>query len=57
MKFTCNDCGAVIDFPENVLINEIISCQDCGLDYVVIQDESGALSLSELQLEGEDWGE
>ena len=32
-------------------------CPDCGLDYVVVEDESGMLQLKELTIEGEDWGE
>ena len=54
---TCDDCGAHIDIPEDLLINEIIGCHDCGLDYVVSKNEIGELSLTELIIEGEDWGE
>lgn len=54
---TCDDCGAPINFPEDVITDEIIGCSDCGLDYVVVKNETGELSLSELLIEGEDWGE
>ncbi len=51
------DCKALIDVPEDALPGEIVSCPDCGLDYVVEMDESGLLILKELTIEGEDWGE
>jgi alpha-aminoadipate carrier protein LysW len=57
MEMTCDDCGAHLDIPEDLLINEIIGCHDCGLDYVVSKNGIGELSLTELIIEGEDWGE
>ena len=52
----CTDCGGIVDFSDDCLVSEILSCPDCGLDYVVVED-SGLLTLTELTLEGEDWGE
>jgi hypothetical protein len=40
-----------------MLINEIVGCPDCLLDYVVIMKEPGTKDLMELIIEGEDWGE
>lgn len=57
MVITCTDCGGEIEFPEDVEAGEIIECPDCGLDYVVVFDDGGSVSLKELTLEGEDWGE
>jgi alpha-aminoadipate carrier protein LysW len=57
MTITCLDCGANIEIPPDVIPGEIIGCADCGLDYVVVKDSSGLLSLKELVIEGEDWGE
>ena len=57
MMMDCVDCGAEIEIPEDVIQGEIISCPDCGLDFVTIEGESGLLSLQELMIEGEDWGE
>ena len=56
-NMNCTDCGGVIDLPDDCLVNEIICCPDCGLDYVIIEEESGLLTIKELTLEGEDWGE
>ena len=53
----CTDCGGEIEVPDDSEAGEIIECPDCGLDYVIVEDESGQLSLKELTLEGEDWGE
>lgn len=46
-----------MEIPSDVIVGEIIGCSDCGLDYVVVKDSSGILSLQELVIEGEDWGE
>jgi len=53
----CTDCGGIVEFAKDCLAGEIISCPDCGLDYVVTEEASGLLTIKELTLEGEDWGE
>jgi len=57
MTFMCTDCGAGIEMPDDAIDGEIVSCPDCGLDYVVQESESGEKCLTELNIEGEDWGE
>ena len=57
MTIMCTDCGGELEVPNDSEAGEIIECPDCGLDYVIVEDESGQLSLKELTLEGEDWGE
>jgi len=57
MSEVCVDCGASIEMPEGAIEGEIVGCPDCGLDCVVVKNESGSLSLQELTIEGEDWGE
>jgi alpha-aminoadipate carrier protein LysW len=56
-SINCVDCGAEIELPEDIVKGEIISCPDCGLDFVTVEDESGLLGIQELMIEGEDWGE
>jgi len=56
MASICIDCGRELEIPEDVLEGEIIGCPDCGLDYVIKLDE-GEITLNELTIEGEDWGE
>jgi hypothetical protein len=55
--FECKDCGGDLILPFDVQNDEIIGCEDCGLDYVVEIDEPGLVHLLELAIEGEDWGE
>jgi len=57
MIYECKDCGAKIDCPPDAQDGEILSCADCGLDYVVKVNEAGTVMLQELAIEGEDWGE
>lgn len=57
MNLTCDDCGGLIDLPDDLIENEIVGCHDCGLDYVVTKKDNGELALIELIIDGEDWGE
>jgi alpha-aminoadipate carrier protein LysW len=57
MSMNCVDCGGILEIPEDSISGEIISCPDCGLDFVVVEGENGLLMLKELMIEGEDWGE
>lgn len=57
MAIDCIDCGLSLEIPEDAISGEIIGCPDCGLDYVVSPGETDSLILTELVLEGEDWGE
>jgi alpha-aminoadipate carrier protein LysW len=57
MQIMCIDCGRDVEIYDDVLSGEIISCPDCGLDYVVEVDKSGLFHVKELTIEGEDWGE
>jgi hypothetical protein len=55
--FECKDCGTNIGLPPDVQSNEIIECADCGLDYIIELNTSGIITIKELVIEGEDWGE
>ena len=57
MSVSCTDCAGVIEVSDDCIPGEIISCPDCGLDYVIEEDGSGTMLLRELVIEGEDWGE
>jgi len=56
MIFNCKDCDAVINIPDDAEEGEIIGCSDCGLDYIM-KEENGSIMIQELAIEGEDWGE
>jgi len=47
----------MVEIPKDSIEGEIISCPDCGLDFAIVGGESGLLSIQELVIEGEDWGE
>lgn len=57
MNYQCIECGGVLNIPSGIDKGDILSCPDCGVDYVVEFDESGLIQLKELNLEEEDWGE
>lgn len=51
----CLECGAELDLPGDLMVNEIIDCGECGVELEV-------LSLQPLRLQAapeveEDWGE
>jgi lysine biosynthesis protein LysW len=52
----CPCCGAVLLILQDSEDGEIISCPSCGTE-LEIHLNSGILTVSELQIEGEDWGE
>ncbi len=57
MTDCCIDCSAILEVPSDAVNGEIISCPDCGLDYVIEIGENGKKDLKQLTVDGEDWGE
>jgi len=57
MKTKCSECDGEIELPENLIIGEIVTCPDCGLDYEVSEVTSDGVSLKKAEDIGEDWGE
>ena len=57
MTSPCIECGAELKIPEDATKDDIISCPECGIDYVIEVDETGTMTLKQLNLEEEDWGE
>jgi hypothetical protein len=54
----CPDCCTEFDIPCDVVEGEILSCSVCGLEVEVKKVNGGeCLSLQQLTIEGEDWGE
>jgi lysine biosynthesis protein LysW len=58
-KTKCPDCDCTLNVPLDIEKGEILSCPSCGLELEVkkINYGGGCLSLQELTIEGEDWGE
>jgi len=46
-----------IDVPDDVMVGEIVSCPDCGLELEVKSVEGGNVELEKLSIEKEDWGQ
>lgn len=57
LKVACPDCLAEIDVPDDVMVGEIVSCPDCGLDLEVKKVEGQTVELQKLAIEKEDWGQ
>ena len=55
----CPDCGSELNVPCDIEKGEILSCPCCGLELEVKKTNfgGGCVSLQELIIEGEDWGE
>lgn len=56
-KVKCPDCSAEFDVPDDVMVGEIVSCPDCGLDLEVVKVEDSDVELQRIAIEKEDWGE
>ena len=56
-KMQCYDCDTEFEIPNDIVIGEIVTCHGCGLEFEVKQIESDLVTLEELIVEGEDWGE
>jgi alpha-aminoadipate carrier protein LysW len=54
---TCPDCEAEIEIPDDVMVGEIIECEDCGLELEVETIEGNQVEIQRLSIEKEDWGE
>ncbi|MEM6674626.1 MAG: lysine biosynthesis protein LysW [Planctomycetota bacterium] len=52
---TCPVCGAHVDTPDDVLVGEVLACDDCGAELEVASVEP--LVLAEAPEVDEDWGE
>jgi alpha-aminoadipate/glutamate carrier protein LysW len=54
----CPDCNSDLNIPSDIEKGEVLSCPGCGLELEVKKiDGGGCVSLQELTIEGEDWGE
>jgi len=57
MKITteCPVCGAEVEFPDDAVEGELITCPDCGTELEIISLDPP--TLEEAPQEEEDWGE
>jgi len=57
MKVKCLECDAEISVPPDVMVGEILNCQDCGLSFEVCSIRESDVEIKVAEIEGEDWGE
>jgi len=57
MKVKCLECNCEFDVPDDVIVGEIVTCPDCGLELEVTKIEAGLIEIKSAKVEGEDWGE
>ncbi len=54
-QISCPECAADNAMAVDVEMNEIIVCQDCGVDLEIVSLDPPAVDLA--PMEEEDWGE
>ena len=57
MKIKCLECGAEFDALDDIIIGEIVTCPDCGLELEVSRIAGGKVDVKTTKCSGEDWGE
>jgi alpha-aminoadipate carrier protein LysW len=57
VKKECQECGAEISIPDDILVGEIVACQDCGSDFEVTSKTQDSVDLKPAESVGEDWGQ
>ena len=57
MNLECGMCGGKVMTPDDALKGEIVSCEDCGLDFEVQETSVGKITLKTAENVKEDWGE
>jgi len=53
----CSVCDAEIKIPEGTVATEIITCAECGSQFVVDEISEAGVKISEAPAVDEDWGE
>ena len=53
--FECVECAGQVELDDNVMLSEILSCGDCGVELEVTSLDPPKLDLC--PEEEEDWGE
>ena len=52
----CRVCGGAVDTPDDVMLGELLDCDECGSELEVTQLPPG-VELREGPMCAEDWGE
>ena len=57
MKAKCTECDGAISLPSDVVVGEIVTCPDCGVDFEVVEIKREDVVIKHAEAVGEDWGE
>jgi alpha-aminoadipate carrier protein LysW len=57
MKAQCQECGAEIDVPDDIMVGEILTCPDCGSNFEIASKSEGKIEVKPAETIGEDWGQ
>lgn len=52
----CPICAGALDFPQDVMVGELVDCGDCGCELEVTRI-SPSVEVREAPMAAEDWGE
>jgi lysine biosynthesis protein LysW len=47
MTWTCGECGAAFEVPDDVEEGELVACSSCAMEYEVLAADPLALALFE----------
>lgn len=56
-KVICPECASEFEATDDVMLREVITCPDCGLDLDVTEIHEDHVKVEKITLEREDWGE
>lgn len=57
VEANCPECNEELEVLDDVLVGEILDCQNCGIELEVISRNGDDITLAELGITGEGWGE
>lgn len=55
LQAECPECAADVSLPDDVMVNEIVQCAECGVELEVVNLDPPSLDFA--PEEEEDWGE
>ncbi|MHA1380543.1 MAG: lysine biosynthesis protein LysW [Candidatus Helarchaeota archaeon] len=56
-KAVCPECFFEFEVDDGVIMGEVLTCDDCGVDLEVIEIGDKEVKLQLAEVEEEDWGE
>lgn len=47
VRVTCPECDAEVDLPDDAEVNDMVSCEECGLDLEIINMNPPEVEIAE----------